>query len=97
MLWRSFHPPHKLWKLRLACHREWQKAITFAMVTVAICILRRKCLCIELLNLPHEADLKQCYNPLSLNGKFMTFTSGPSVNIHYVAYIMGEMLWRACA
>ena len=57
---------------------------------------------IELLNLPHEADLKEWYNPLSLNGKFMIFTSGPSVNMHYVAYIiaecyMGELLWRACA
>ena len=57
---------------------------------------------IELMILPH-ADSEADLHPPSLKGKFMTFTSGPTVNIHYVAYIiaecyMGEMLWtRACA
>ena len=90
MLWRLFHPPNKLWKLRVACYHEWQTAITFAMVTVAIIMHLEMQVPIELMNLPRadsEADLREWYNPPSLKEKFMTFTSGLSVNMHYVAYI----------
>ena len=47
---------------------------------------------IELVILP-RADSEADLHPPSLKGKFMTFSSGPTVNIHYVAYIT---TWVKC-